>query len=66
MALREGSSLTARLEKLPGLKGTTVWRVTDADKGQSFRLCLDGELKESTIMVLALGKDDCSSAATWR
>ena len=58
VALREGFSLTARLEKLPGIKGNTVWRVTDADKGQSFRLCLDNELKPATVRALALAKDD--------
>ncbi len=58
VALREGFSLTARLEKLPGIKGNTVWRVTDAVKGQSFRLCLDDELKPTTVRALALAKDD--------
>ena len=58
VALREGFSLTARLEKLSGTKSGTVWRVTDADKGQSFRICLDDELKPATVRALALAKDD--------
>ena len=51
---------------MPGLKGNTVWRVTDADKGQSFRLCLDDELKPATVRDLALARDDlfiCRDAA---
>jgi adenine-specific DNA-methyltransferase len=66
VALREGFSLTARLEKLSGIKGNTVWRVTDADKGQSFRICLDDELKETAARALGLAIDElfiCRDAA---
>lgn len=58
VALREGYSLTSRLEKLPAIKGNTVWRVSDPDKGQSFRICLDDELKAATVRALELAKDD--------
>jgi adenine-specific DNA-methyltransferase len=66
VAMREGYSLTSRLEKLADIKGNTVWRVTDGDKGQSFRICLDDELKAATVRALELSKDDlfiCRDAA---
>jgi adenine-specific DNA-methyltransferase len=43
-----------------------VYLVTDADKGQSFRISLDDRLKSATIKALALRKDDlfiCRDAA---
>jgi adenine-specific DNA-methyltransferase len=36
----------------------TVHRVTDADKGQSFLICLDDKLKAAAIKALGLKKDD--------
>jgi adenine-specific DNA-methyltransferase len=35
-----------------------VFRVTDPDKGQSFRISLDDRLKAATVKALALKKDD--------
>jgi adenine-specific DNA-methyltransferase len=35
-----------------------VYRVTDADKGQSFLICLDDKLKAAAIKALGLKKDD--------
>jgi adenine-specific DNA-methyltransferase len=43
-----------------------VYLVTDADKGQSFRICLDEKMKAATVKALALKKDDlfiCRDAA---
>jgi adenine-specific DNA-methyltransferase len=43
-----------------------VYLVTDADKGQSFRISLDDRLKDATVKALALKKDDlfiCRDAA---
>jgi len=43
-----------------------VYLVTDADKGQSFRISLDDRLKAATVKALALKKDDlfiCRDAA---
>jgi adenine-specific DNA-methyltransferase len=43
-----------------------VYLVTDADKGQSFRICLDDKMKAATVKALALKKDDlfiCRDAA---
>jgi adenine-specific DNA-methyltransferase len=36
----------------------TVYRVTDADKGQSFLICLDDKLKAAAVKALGLKKDD--------
>jgi adenine-specific DNA-methyltransferase len=58
VALKEGYSLTSKIEKVAGIKDNTVWCVTDPDKGQSFRICLDDKLKAATLKVLALKKDD--------
>ena len=58
MALRDGFSLAARLEKRAAIKGNKIWRVTDADKEQFLRICLDEALQPATVKELALGKDD--------
>jgi len=58
VALKEGYSLTSKIEKVEGVKDNTVWCVTDPDKGQSFRICLDDKLKAATLKALALAKDD--------
>jgi len=66
VALKEGYSLTSKVEKVEGLKDNTVYLVTDADKGQSFRISLDDRLKAATVKALALKKDDlfiCRDAA---
>lgn len=58
VALKEGYSLTSKIEKVEGIKDNAVWCVTDPDKGQSFRICLDETLKPATVKALALKKDD--------
>jgi adenine-specific DNA-methyltransferase len=58
VALKEGYSLTARIEQVSGLKDNTVCLVTDPDKGQSFRICLDDKLQPETVKALGLGRDD--------
>lgn len=66
VAIKEGYGLNARVELVSGLKGNTVYRVIDPDKGQSFRICLDDALKPATLKVLNLRKDDlfiCRDAA---
>ena len=57
VALKEGYSLTSRIEKVAGVKGNTVHRVTDADKGQSFLICLDKALNDSALKALGLTKE---------
>jgi adenine-specific DNA-methyltransferase len=59
VALREGYSLTCRVgEGRFDAGGNSVWRVTDEEKAQSFRICLDGKLLPGTIKALKLNKDD--------
>ncbi|MCY2930955.1 MAG: site-specific DNA-methyltransferase [Planctomycetota bacterium] len=58
VALKEGYSLTCRVEELIGLTGNTAYRVSDADKGQCFLICLDDKLKAATVKALGLKKDD--------
>jgi adenine-specific DNA-methyltransferase len=58
VALKEGYGLGARIEKLDAGQGNTVYRVTDPDKDQSFRLCLDDEIKPGLTAALKLGADD--------
>ena len=57
VAIREGFSLTASIEKLAKPKGA-FWRVTDPDKEQSFTISLDDKLTLDTVRALNLGKDD--------
>lgn len=58
VALKEGYGLSSTVEEVKGIKGNHVWRVTDADRGQSFLICLDDDLKEATVRALKLGKED--------
>jgi adenine-specific DNA-methyltransferase len=58
VTLKEGFSLTSRIEKDSTVKANKVFSVTDAEKGQSFRICLDDELKAATVKELNLKKDD--------
>jgi adenine-specific DNA-methyltransferase len=58
VALKEGYSLTARIEQVAGITGNHVYLVTDPDKGQSFRICLDAKLKPEMVKALGLTKDD--------
>jgi len=58
VAIKEGYGLNSRIEPVPGVKGNAVYRVTDPDKAQGFRLCLDDTLKPATLKALNLGKDD--------
>ena len=66
VAMKEGYSLTCGIEKVEGVAGNTVHRVTDADKGQSFLICLDDKLKDKAIKTMDLNKDHlfiCRDAA---
>ncbi len=54
IALREGYSLTSRIEKLPGLDGRTFWRVTDSDRDQFFYACLDPSFALEAVAPLQL------------
>lgn len=69
VALKEGYSLTSRVENLcnhsdsksapkPSNPFTLLFRVTDEDKGQSFLICLDDEITLSSIKTLELMKNE--------
>jgi adenine-specific DNA-methyltransferase len=58
VAIKEGFSLTSRIEKLPDVDGNTVYLVTDPDRDQSFRICLDEKLDEVAVKALELDKED--------
>jgi adenine-specific DNA-methyltransferase len=58
VALKEGFCLTCRIEQLPGIKTNAVYRVTDDEKGQEFRICLDDKLEPLTAKALELKKED--------
>ena len=57
VALREGYSLTSRIEKVPETGKQTFWRVTDPDREQSFVVCLDDALTLEAVRALKLPKD---------
>lgn len=66
VALKEGFSLSSTIEEQMEVKSNRVWRVTDADRGQSFLICLDDKLKDASVKALKLGKEDllvCRDAA---
>jgi adenine-specific DNA-methyltransferase len=58
--LKEGLSLTSRIEQLTGnaLKPNTVYRVSDPARNQSLLVCLDDKLDPKTSKALKLGLDD--------
>ena len=57
-AIKEGFRLSSRIEKLPQVKGNTVYRVFDAEGTQSFKICLDDRIKFSALKALNLAKDE--------
>ena len=57
VALREGYSLTSRIEKVPDTGKQTFWRVTDPDREQSFVICLDDTLTLEAVRALKLPKN---------
>jgi len=60
VAVKEGYGLNSRVERLEGIEGNTVFRVTDPNKDQSFLICLDDSLEPETLKALGLRKDDLS------
>ncbi len=57
VSIKEGYGLNAQLGKLEEVQDNTVWRITDSDKDQSMLVCLDDELKPSTLSALPLSKE---------
>jgi adenine-specific DNA-methyltransferase len=65
-ALREGYSLTSRIEKISDGGKQSFWRVTDPDREQSFVIYLDDTLTLEGVRALKLKKDSlfiCRDAA---
>ncbi len=59
MAIKEaGFGLNSKVEQLADCKTNTVFRVSDPDRGQSFRICLDDRIKAATPRGLDLQRDD--------
>jgi adenine-specific DNA-methyltransferase len=66
VAIKEGFSLASRVEKEANGKNGMIYLVTDPEKAQSFRICLDDKIKLASIKSLDLKKDDlfiCRDAA---
>jgi adenine-specific DNA-methyltransferase len=58
LALKEGYSLTSRIERVTQVTENNIWKVTDDEKEQSFFVCLDDNLKGESIKSLALNTDN--------
>ena len=58
VAIKEGYGLNSEIIRMTGITENAVYHVSDPDKGQRFRICLDEELKPAAIRALALGKND--------
>jgi len=58
VAIKEGLGLTSKIELEKRYKDNEIWRVEDLEKGQSLLICLDNNMKTSTIRSLELAKDD--------
>jgi adenine-specific DNA-methyltransferase len=57
VAIKEGYSLSSRVERALSSKENTVWRVHDPDTGQSLLVCLDSKVSTATIKSLGLNKE---------
>ncbi len=58
VTIKEGYGLNSEIIHMKGITDNDIYHVTDTDKGQSFRICLDEVLKPAAIRALALGKND--------
>ena len=58
VALKEGYRLESSIEKVEGVERNRIFRVSSADKKQSFFICLDPELFQDEIDNLGLTNDD--------
>lgn len=58
VAVKEGFSLSLRIKKDSTVKANDIFIVTDAEKGQTFRICLDDDVKTATVKELKLKTDD--------
>lgn len=58
VAVQEGYALHSRVEPMPGLSQNAVYKVMDPDLAQSFLICLDNEIKPTTVDELGLSVDE--------
>ena len=58
LVLKEGYSLNSTIEELKQVETNIVHRVTDAEKDQSFFICLDRRFDTQTVKALELNLDD--------
>ena len=58
VALKEGYQLESSIEQIKEVAQNTIFRVSSADKKQSFFICLDTELFQDDIDKLGLTNDD--------
>ncbi len=57
-AIREGYGLTARVERVAAVTGSRVWQVSDADRDQSFFICLAQKIALEPLRALNLAHDN--------
>jgi len=57
VAIKEGFSLSSRVERVAGVKQNEVWRVTDSTRNQSLMICLDTSVKPGTMTALPPVRD---------
>jgi adenine-specific DNA-methyltransferase len=59
VALKEaGFGLGYQVERVESIRAQAVYRVSDADKGQSFLICLDDRVMLENLAALALAESD--------
>lgn len=58
VAIREGYGLSCSVERVEAVTTNAVYRVTDADRAQSFFISLDPAIDPTTPLGLGLGSDD--------
>ena len=57
-AIREGYGLTAQVERVAAVTGPRVWQVSDADRDQSFFICLAQKIALEPLRALNLAHDN--------
>jgi adenine-specific DNA-methyltransferase len=58
VALKEGYSLTSKIEKTAAAKNATIYRVSDPEKQQAFRICLADKIPLGDLKSINLKQDD--------
>ncbi len=58
IAIKEGYSLSSRVERDERITTNAIYRVTDAEKDQTFHACLDQAIDLDSVRALGLGTDD--------